>query len=123
VEKRNNELAKRMNRTPPKKMVEEQKKMYNDIVNLLKQKKYRPLFTAMQSDGVYLFLRCRASDNKMSLIKVINSETGKEVSNFIQPSNFYLDSIKNGYAYLSTTPKDGYPIVQKYRINPTVYGK
>jgi len=122
VEKRNNESAKRMNRTPSK-MSEEQKKMYNDIVNLLKQKKYRPLFIAMQSDGVYLFLRCRASDNKMSLIRVINTETGKEVSNFIQPSDFYLDTVKNGYAYLSTTPKDGYPIVQKYRINPAVYGK
>ena len=122
VEKRNNESAKRMNQTPSK-MSEEQKKMYNDIVNLLKQKKYLPLFTAMQSDGVYLFLRCRTSDNKMSLIRVINAEIGKEVSNFIQSSNFVIYIIKNGYAYLSTTPKDGYPIVEKYRIDPRVYGK
>jgi len=122
VEKRNNESAKRMNQTPSK-MSEEQKKMYNDIVNLLKQKKYLPLFTAMQSDGVYLLLRCSYSDKKMSLIRVINAETGKEVSNFIQPSYFFIGTIKNGYAYLSTTPRDGYPIVQKYRIDPRVYGK
>ena len=107
----------------PSKIREEQKKMYNDIVNMLKQKKYRPLFLNMKSDSVFLFLRYRSSDNKMSLIKVIDAETGKEVSNFIQPSDFYLDTIKNGYGYLSTTPKDGYPIVEKYRIDPRVYGK
>jgi len=101
----------------------EEKKMYNNIENALKKMKYDRPFTNMQSDGIYLFLRCSSSDNKKSLIRVINAETGKEVSNFIQPSNFYLDTIKNGYAYLSTTPKDGYPIVEKYRIDPRVYGK
>jgi hypothetical protein len=104
-------------------MSDEQKETYKKIMNALKQRKFYPLFGNIQSDGVYLFLRCHSSDNKKSLIKVINAETGKEVSNFIQPSNFYLNSIKNGYGYLSTTPKDGYPVVQKYRIDPKVYGK
>jgi len=122
IEKLNNEIALK-NNWPPSKMSNEQKELYNKVGNALKKMKYDLPFTDMQSDGVYLFLRCHSSDNKMSLIRVINAETGKEVSNFTQPSNFYLDSIKNGYGYLSTTPKDGYPIVEKYRIDPRVYGR
>jgi len=99
-----------------------QKEMRKNMVNAIKQRKYYPL-SVQSSDGVYLFLRYYGTDDKISLLRVINSESGKEVSSFVQSSTFYISTIKNGYGYRFNTSKDGYPVVEKYRIDSKVYGK
>ena len=106
---------------PLYKMSNEEKEICNKIGNALKQMKYHNLFESMQSDGAYLFLGLSATKN--NTIKVINSESGKEVCNFIYPESLYMGQFKNGYGYRLYTPKDGYPVVEKYRIDPRVYGK
>ena len=120
VEKSNKEL-----RGSSYKMSKEEKDMCNRIVNALEQRKYKPPFTALQSDGAYIFLINDKveSGSKKYIFTVINSESGKEVSRFITSESISGDIIKNSYRYVLTTPKDGYPVVQKYRIDPRVYGK
>jgi hypothetical protein len=108
------------------KMSYELKDMYKRVENALKQRKYKPPFTAMQSDDAYIFLiNDKVESGKTKYyISVINSESGKEISSFITSESISSgDIFKNGYRYKIFTPKDGYPVVQKYRIDPRVYGK
>jgi len=105
---------------------DEAKDMFNRIVNALKQRKYKPPFTEMQSDGAYIFLMNSKKENGKTkyYISVVNSESGKEVNRFITSEYLFLHAIlKNGCRYVLTNSKDGYPVVQKYRIDPRVYGK
>jgi hypothetical protein len=108
-------------------MSEARKEMYSKLNNTLKKRKYMPLFMWMLSDGAYIFLanETREKGKLANVVKVVNSETGKEVYNFIttESLSYRHNIIKNGYQYMLTTPKDGYPVVQKYRIDPRVYGK
>ena len=110
--------------TPNIKLSDEQKEMYLRMEKALKQRKYKSLFTTMRNDRTYLFLIDDMIENKSKIYKgiVINSETGKEVSSF-KSKEPIPEVIKNGYCYRVFTPKDGYPIVEKYRIDPRVYGK
>ena len=54
------------------------------------------------------------------LVDVINAGTGKLVSK--ATFKFIPDIIKNGYAYRLLKPNDEFPTIEKYRINPAVYG-
>jgi hypothetical protein len=98
-----------------------EKEIDTKVFNILKKEKYHRLFTTMRSDGAYLLLELSATKNNTK--KVINSESGKEVCNFIYPESLYMGQFKNGYGYRLYIPKDGYPVVEKYRIDPRVYGK
>jgi hypothetical protein len=130
-EKSLKESAERMKQQNPQinissKLSDEEKDMYKRIENALKQRKYMPLFKQIRSDGIYIFLVKSDTEigSKKYIVTVINSESGKEVSRFITSESISsLDIFKNGYRYKNFTPKDGYPVVQKYRINPAVYGK
>ena len=45
------------------------------------------------------------------------------LSSFIQTSSGSIGIIKNGYAYKYVKDKYGFVTLEKYKINPAVYGK
>jgi len=90
-------------------------------------------YEAIQSitfDGQLLFIETSlAQENKKDrffndkLYDVINPETGKYISSLILPSRIGYFTIKNGYLYSSGISSDGYTVIDKYKIDPKVYGK
>jgi hypothetical protein len=108
--------------------------------------KYLPPFYYMETDGYYLFTIENNRDDAQQIFVCIDLKTGKKVSTSLIPAEkrtreyktptgekktatdliYFLDRsevIKNGYLYTLKIGSDGYPIVEKYRIDPRVYGK
>ncbi|MFC1554691.1 6-bladed beta-propeller [candidate division KSB1 bacterium] len=54
-------------------------------------------------------------------IEVIDAETGKQLCTANFP--FIPSIIKNGYAYRRNRDPEGFSIIERYRIDPKVYGK
>jgi hypothetical protein len=57
------------------------------------------------------------------LHNIVDLETGSLINSFYTSSFSQFLAIKNGYAYKSVKNKDGYPVIEKYKIDPKVYGK
>jgi len=54
-------------------------------------------------------------------VDVIDADSGKYIAKTV--FRFVPDIIKNGCAYRLVTPADAFPTVEKYRIDPAVYGQ
>lgn len=88
----------------------------------LKKAKFFPPFWDMFIDGNYVFLFYGAYyHNGEKSAYVIDLDAGKCVSEVCFP--FYPAYIKDGFAYVLTSTSDGFPALEKYKIDPTVYGK
>jgi hypothetical protein len=94
------------------------------MVKRLKEAQYLPPFSYMTNDNFYLFTIKDDEKTKIEHIECIDLKTGKILSTFDLPPDKSLGLVKNRYAYnLKRGDKDTYPVVEKYRIDPWVYGK
>ena len=70
----------------------------------------------------YYYAELKEGVKREFLVEVIDVDTGELVSRAYLP--FRAHVIKNGYAYyLNRGSKDEFPVIEKYKINPAVYGK
>lgn len=88
---------------------------------VLEELKYYPAIQRIKSDGNLLFAKTyQYNKGKGYVFEVFDIETGS----YLRSVYFSFDPvIKNGYAYRIYTPKDGFSVIEKYRIDPAVYGK
>ncbi|MFC1555110.1 hypothetical protein ACFL7D_10775 [candidate division KSB1 bacterium] len=93
----------------------------------------KPLKAPLQkliSDGPYVFaVTYTVNETGEFLIDVFNCDTGKYICSTYFPKNSFsfgaqnFGYIKNGYLYRINRPDDDFPVVEKLRINPKVYGR
>ena len=99
-------------------------------VMLAKDKKYYASIMTMKVDGDYVFLfPYEEKDNleepserhKDRLTDVFNLDAGTYVTSVTFPFIPYV--IRNGYAYERHRGEDQFTVINKYKIDPAVYGK
>jgi hypothetical protein len=89
---------------------------------VLKKLKYYTSIQLLASEGDYIFAYTYQYDkNKQYVADVFKASEGKYVCSVYLPYLFTV--FKDGYAYRIKSGQDIYPIVEKYRIDPNVYGK
>jgi hypothetical protein len=97
----------------------------NKMRKRLREKKFEARITHFKSDGDYIFLLTyRKMDENSSIyeIETLNTVTGKHVSSFQTDTD--IPFIKDGYYYLlKYGSDDSFPVIEKYKINPVVYGR
>ena len=113
-------------------------KRYNDVLikNFVKAKiefcvnrEYIPSVHHITYDGNYIFVfqKRQYREDEIFRVKdnydvdVIDMNTLHYIKTVTFPKIYR--SIRNGYVYLFDTDKDGFPVVNKYKIDPSVYGK
>ena len=88
---------------------------------LEKLKYYAPI-RGLASDGDYIFAYTYQYDkDKKYTADVFKSSEGKYICSVYLP--YIFTEFKDGYAYRIKSSADEYPQVEKYRIDPQVYGK
>ncbi|MFC1554478.1 hypothetical protein ACFL7D_07585 [candidate division KSB1 bacterium] len=102
--------------------------------------KYFPPLKYLRTDGQYVFgfhynisaeekHRRTVSDKEMGekmeidsyMVDIVDVAAGKLIARAQFP--FFPDVIRNEYAYRMYTPPGEFPVIEKYRIDPSVYGK
>lgn len=98
-------------------------KPYDDNMRKrLREAKYLPPVYDLISDRNYVFAFIYHKDfPNQTVAQVIDIDTENHISNVLFPSKPSV--IKNGYAYNIKSGPDIFPVVEKYKINPKVYGK
>jgi len=87
-----------------------------------RDKKYYPSIERMKIDGNYAFMFTYfENDDEEILTDVFDLEAGKYITSVYFP--FIPADIKNGYAYRRGKSEEGFYVIEKYKINPAVYGK
>ena len=92
------------------------------IIDMVKDTQYYPPLQRVFADGgivvALTFQRNKKGEFVADIFDIVSG-------GYLRSAYFcdVPDVIKNGYAYRLYTPKDGYPVVEKYRIDPRVYGK
>jgi len=91
-------------------------------------------------DGTIAYVETRnrkgiGSEKSYYLMEIVDIEKGTIVQSIYRPSSgvkfdkdkkpllFIILAIKNGYIYTTSSNPEGYPVVDKYKIDPKVYGK
>lgn len=65
----------------------------------------------------------RVENSYEYLVDVIDVENEKYIRSIYLPSYRNILAIKNGYAYVGGKSDEGFPEIQKYKIDPVVYNK
>ncbi|MFC1554679.1 6-bladed beta-propeller [candidate division KSB1 bacterium] len=105
---------------------EEDKKSYREMINKIEERfeditHYLPLDRII-TDNNYIFGFTFEKNEKDEIrTDVFNADTGTFVSSAYFP--FIPKVIKNGYAYNLIRGGNEFPTINKYRIDPAVYGK
>jgi hypothetical protein len=98
-----------------------QKEYDQKKTELLKELKVYPGIQSIFDDGNLLFVQTyNYEKNKGWLVDIFNSTTGTYLRSAYFP---FIPVIKNGYAYRSVLSADEFPYIEKYKINPAIYGK
>lgn len=101
------------------------KEAENRIKKMLREKKFKAPFTDILSDGTTLFLlkSQMEGDSSYYIVNVIDTESGAHLSSF--RTDLSISNIKDGYAYKISDyyQTNEFPEIEKYKINPAVYGK
>jgi len=95
----------------------------NQIVykSIEKLKYYAPI-KFLDSDGDYIFAYKFNKPNETGYVTdVFRASNGEYLNSVYLP--FRFNTLKNGYGYRIKSSKTEYPQVEKYRIDPKVYGK
>ena len=88
---------------------------------LLKELGIYPAIQGLFSDGNLLFAKTyEYVKGKGYVYEIFDIETGSYLRSAYFPFNAVL---KNGYAYRILKGSDIFPVVEKYKVNPAVYGK
>jgi len=98
------------------------KESYETVKGIVESFDYHPSIDLLRTDGRYVFVfRRKRNENDEILCDIFDAYKGKYLTSVYFP--WRLHFIKNGYAYRTFTPKDGFPVIEKYKIAPAVYGK
>jgi len=82
---------------------------------------YAPLQRII-TDNYFIFaVTYEYNEGKGYLVDIFNSSSREYLRSAYFP--FIPDFLKNGYAYRLKTGSDIFPEVEKYKVNPAVYGK
>lgn len=98
------------------------KKGKKEQQNLVRKVKYYPPFYRMMADGSVIFLFTGVERYQgENFAYVVDLSTGKHLSTVRFP--FLPLYIKDGYVYIFKVGPDIFPEIEKYKINPAMYGK
>lgn len=100
------------------------KRVGEDIKSAMRKAKYyAPFFNIYaEADGNMVFLYSGSdTEYKSNFFSVIDTEKRKYVCSMVIP--MLPSCIKNGFLYKYHRPEDEFPYVEKYKIDPAVYGK
>jgi len=90
--------------------------------SIYKERVYKSPLQRIMTDNNYIFAFTFQKNAKEELFTdVFDANTGNYLCSAFFP--FFPNVIKNGYVYRITTNEDGFPVVEKYKITPAVYGK
>lgn len=89
----------------------------------LKKAKYLPPLKKLLADGNFLFAFTCATKEEETLVDIFDAGVGKYIGSAYLPLNPHHCVIKNGCAYQLGLDEEGFCIVEKYKIDPAVYGK
>jgi len=99
-------------------LLEEEK----ERTKMLEELKYYAGVKDLLTDGDFIFVfTFEFNEENEQVVEVINSRTGELISSAYFP--FEPQIIKNGYAYKIGKNEEGFYVIEKYKINPAVYGK
>ena len=88
---------------------------------LYKELKVYPPIISIFADRDLIFVRTyKFEKNKGWLVDIFDSTTGKYLRSAYFP---FIPEIKDGYAYRAVRGNNIFPYIEKYKINPAVYGK
>ncbi|KPK90110.1 hypothetical protein AMJ80_08855 [bacterium SM23_31] len=96
------------------------------VANMLREHMYLPPFNRLITDGKYIILGIliREEDGGVKdgeICVILDSENGKTLQKAIFPSMSGI--FNNGYYYNLKVSADEFPVIEKYKIDPAVYGK
>ena len=95
-----------------------------DYVEQLRKLKYYAPVQFLIADGGYLFVFTFLKKNSQFAADVFDVNKNNYICSIYLPfRSSTLDVIKNSYFYRKTKSKEGYYVIEKYRIDPRVYGK
>ncbi|KPK95693.1 hypothetical protein AMJ80_04155 [bacterium SM23_31] len=101
-------------------------KIRDDYIRNLKIK-YAEALRFVFFDGPVMFAYTNTTIKKDKytdfLVDVIDIENEKYLKSIYLINYIGIKAIKNGYAYMNGNNEDGFPVIEKYRIDPSVYGK
>jgi len=91
----------------------------------IKKRVYKPYIIELKNDSLYIFtIKILDIDQKTNDIyctyDVFDSRNGKYLSTFRMKR---INYIRNGYAYVIGTHKNGYNEIRVYKLDPSIYGK
>ncbi|MFC1553629.1 hypothetical protein ACFL7D_03245 [candidate division KSB1 bacterium] len=99
------------------------KEAYERMHDILRSFKYADYLRRIFADGNIVFIvTTEKNDNEEVLVDVLDCEKMVYLTSVYFPPKTNFRKIKNGFAY-KIGESDGFPVVQKYRIDPAVYGK
>ncbi|MFC1553941.1 hypothetical protein ACFL7D_04835 [candidate division KSB1 bacterium] len=99
------------------------KKLNDKIESIYNERKVKSPLQALLTDRHYIFA-FTFQENEIGefFTDVLDADSGEYISSLYIP--FIPDQIKNGYAYLlKRATQTEFAIIQKYRIDPSVYNK
>lgn len=104
------------------------KKKYEDTregrihLDILKDTKFHPPLLNLIADRNFIFVFVHQDKEAENvLVDVFDIKDMKHLSSAY--FHFSPEDIKNGYAYRETENEEGFYIIEKYKIDPAVYGK
>jgi len=102
-------------------MNEKAKNLNKRLSEIIKSTKYYLPIIDIRTDGDYIFIFTdKKNDLGHTLVKVFNAATKSQSSAAYFP---LLPVIRNGYVYSLGKNEEGFYIVEKYKLDPAVYGK
>lgn len=87
----------------------------------LRDAKYLPPLQNIMTDGRFIFVFIYGEFGDEMQVDIFDADTGNYLQSAVFP--FIPRVIKNGYAYKFGRSEEDFPIVEKYQIDPAVYGK
>jgi len=103
-------------------LIANSKKLNESRSKALEKLKYYAPIQSLASDGDYIFAYTYQYDkDKKYVTDVFKSSENKYICSVYLP--YMFTDFRDGYAYRIKSNADEYPQVEKYRIDPKVYGK
>jgi len=97
------------------------KEMNEKKTEILNKLKYFPPISNIFYDNNVIFVRLNMYEkNKGYVVEIFDSETGKYLRSAYFP---FMPVVNNGCAYRIIRGGNVFPYIEKYKINPAVYGK
>ncbi|MFC1476972.1 hypothetical protein ACFL6L_00730 [candidate division KSB1 bacterium] len=106
------------------KNVSTRKEAYDRKNKILKTFKYVDPLRRIYADGYFVFAVTRESNAEEEiLVDVFDCENMVYLASVCFPPKSRFKEIRNGYVYDVGENEEGFPVIEKYRIDPTVYSK